>query len=181
MRVSQEILSVSVVAQSICSNISCWELPQCISQSTLGGRNGSNACRIIALVLARVFQNCDFPIPIVGNYLSQQWIKLICIAIEAGNMWYDDFRWSLQSRLLSVEEAAEILQGMYDIVVNEPIPVRLCDEHVPSTLPSQLQMSIQKEQNIALFIINDKTSLFIFDTSTLVYILTPTAMVKVVP
>lgn len=160
----------SVFSVSIDTNISCWRFPEGITQGNLNGRNGSNACSIIALMIAHIIQRSNFPIPIPGPALPITWIKLLCTAIEMGNRMYDNCRHSLPSRFLSVEEAVEILQSCYNVVVDEPLPVRLQDEHSLSTVHSQLAAGAASGAQLALFIINEKTSLFVISSTTVVYI-----------
>lgn len=61
-----------------------WEFPYSVSQSTYRGRNGSNACSIIALLTALEIhrKQCDLaPSP----FLPSDWMALLCRCIESGN------------------------------------------------------------------------------------------------
>ncbi|XP_067026653.1 uncharacterized protein [Acropora muricata] len=71
-----------------------WEFPYNISQSTFQGRNGSNACSIIALLIAQGIHKvkCElYPSPM----LPSVWVTLVCGCIKVGNALYDRSRGSL--------------------------------------------------------------------------------------
>ena len=59
-----------------------WFFPQSISQATLHGRNGSNACTFIALLNARLFHLNSNILDLRENLsLSQAWISLFLTTI----------------------------------------------------------------------------------------------------
>ncbi|XP_068685020.1 uncharacterized protein, partial [Montipora foliosa] len=63
-----------------------WFFPQSISQATLHGRNGSNACTFIALLNARLFHLNANILDLKENFsLSQAWISLFITTITNGN------------------------------------------------------------------------------------------------
>ena len=67
-----------------------WFFPQSISQATLHGRNGSNACTFIALLNARLFHlNANILVLRENVYLSQAWISLFLTTITNGNSLHD--------------------------------------------------------------------------------------------
>lgn len=164
-----QCLSNAVTTEATDTNV-CWKFPENVSQGTLNGRNGSNACSFIALIIANVIQGSDFPIPIPEPSLPITWIQLLCTGIEVGNSLYDKCRHSLPSRYLAIDEAAEVLQSWYEIAVEEPLPVRLQDEHAQSTVHNQLAAAARNGARLALFIINERTSLFVINSSTVIYI-----------
>ena len=43
------------VPSSTTQSVTFWELPAFLSQSTIGGRQGSNACTVISLLLAKTY------------------------------------------------------------------------------------------------------------------------------
>jgi len=138
-----------------------WDFPHIISQSTYLGRNGSNACSIIALLVAQgVHQvSCDLePSPT----LPVDWISLVCGCIKVGNDIYDRSRASLPQRYLSAAEAAMVAGNHLDVSIGHPLPVRVFDPHRPSTLKHHLlQLCHNQLNSYALFIVNEKTILFI--------------------
>lgn len=67
-----------------------WFFPQSISQATLHGRNGSNACTFIALLNARLFHLNSNLLDLRENMsLSQAWISLFLTTITHGNNMHD--------------------------------------------------------------------------------------------
>ena len=143
------------------SNLFLWKFPAEISQSTLDGRNGSSACSVdIALTFAQGawVQRLDLqPTPL----LSHLWVMLLCASIRVGNRLYDLYRHRLPQRFLSASEAATIAERCVKVSVNSPLPVRVLDEHAPTTLLFQLRLLCTGERgNAALLIANEKTVLF---------------------
>ena len=66
-----------------------WLFPRDISQSTLDGRNGSNACVFIALSFASLYR--DYTLPnIKDNYLNTEWQEALKEAIRMGNSIHDE-------------------------------------------------------------------------------------------
>lgn len=86
-----------------------WQFPLHISQSTIDGRNGSNACSVIALLIAQGIHQvrCDLK---PFQFLPKDWVSLICGCIKVGNALYDHSRASLPQRYLSAAEY------MYELV-----------------------------------------------------------------
>ena len=153
------------------SGVCIWDFPCELSQSTFQGRNGSNACNIIALLLAQGIHktNCDlFPSP----FLRSDWVALVCGCIKVGNAIYDRSRGSLPHRYLSAGEAAMIAGDVLDVSVGQPKPVRVNDPHVPSTLRFHLlELCNSSVTSYAVLIVNEKTVLFVsFPGETLVLI-----------
>ena len=140
-----------------------WEFPYSVSQSTYQDRNGSNACSIIALLVAQGIHqvNVDLdPCPA----LPADWVTLVCGYIREGNAVYDHSRTNMPQRYLSVAEAAMVAGDLLDVSVGQPLPVRVQDPHPPSTLQYHLiELCNNQTQHasFALFIVNDKTVLFI--------------------
>lgn len=138
-----------------------WEFPYNVSQSTYQGRNGSNACSIIALLVAQWIHkdNVDLnPCPV----LPADWVTLVCDCIRIGNAVYDRSRANLPQRYLSVAEAAMVLGDRLDVSVSPPLPVRVSDPHPPSTIRYQLvKLCNNHGVSLALFIVNEKTVLFV--------------------
>ena len=69
-----------------------WFLPSQMSQATLMGRNGSNACTFIALFMASAYirsTNKNMLELYVGSLLNSSWIALMLSSIVRGNNAYD--------------------------------------------------------------------------------------------
>ena len=77
---------------------------------------------------------------------------------------YDHSRANLPQRYLSVAEAAMVSGDLLDVSVGQPLPVRVRDPHPPSTLwyhLVQLCNNQNQRASFSLFIVNEKTVLFI--------------------
>ena len=61
--------------------------PASISQSTLGGRNGSNACTLIAIYVCNHFVKLGLP-TISSDILPTEWSSMLVNCISAGNSLY---------------------------------------------------------------------------------------------
>lgn len=152
------------ISEDICS----WYFPQEISQSTFNGRNGSNACSLISVLLACLFVRKNMQIPDEG-FLPNNVIQILCGCMELGNRMYDMCRDSLPNRYLSVEEAVSLL-SFTNISVEEPLPVRMEDEHELSTLCRQLGRLSENRNCFVNIIVNEKTSLFVVTPTNIMYI-----------
>lgn len=98
-------------------------------------------------------------------------VNALCGCIELGNRVYDLYRETLPSRYHSVEEAANMLDMWCNTAVENTLPVRLDDQHHPSTIIGQLQQAISTRHSyIAYLILNEKTSLFYATEGKLMYI-----------
>lgn len=140
-----------------------WEFPSNISQSTFQGRNGSNACSVIALVFAHSVTKLNMQLH-KSSSLCPQWMEVMCSSIVTGNNSYDCYRSSLPHRFLSAAEAAVVVDDVIDVSVAQPLPIRVCDPHEKSTLKfhlSALSADANKGACCALFIASGKTVLFV--------------------
>ena len=78
-----------VVGTDAGHRITEWLFPRDISQSTLDGRNGSNACVFRALNFASLYR--DYTLPnIKENYLNTEWQEALKEAIRMGNSIQDE-------------------------------------------------------------------------------------------
>ena len=152
---------IQVLGENISqTNLFVWKFPSEISQSTLNGRNGSSACSIIALIMAHGIWNQHLDLQ-ATPLLCPLWVMLLHAAIRVGNRLYDRCRHSLPQRYLSASEAASIAEQRIALSVDSPLPVRVCDEHAPTTLLYQLQELCKGDRgDAALLIANEKTVLF---------------------
>ena len=62
--------------------------PSSVSQSTIGGRNGSNACTIIAMFTGNLFLKSSLPF-VSSNRILPQWTATVVNCILDGNALYD--------------------------------------------------------------------------------------------
>ena len=70
------------------SGITEWFFPGNISQSTIDGRNGSNACTFIALNFGNIYQQSRLNTP--QQHLNQKWQAALKDAIRTGNDMHDE-------------------------------------------------------------------------------------------
>ena len=70
--------------------VTLWLFPRNVSQSTIDGRNGSNACTVIALSFGFIYHQSNLTAPAVARPLSRQWETVITEAIRTGNGMHDE-------------------------------------------------------------------------------------------
>ena len=66
-----------------------WYLPSHVSQSTIDGRNGSNACVFIALTFGMLHKFSKLPV-LSGQNLTAHWQMALVTAIRMGNDMHDE-------------------------------------------------------------------------------------------
>ena len=152
-----------------------WEFPD--SQSTLDGRNGSNACSVIVIIFAEGVHTVG-RLPSETSTVPLAWSTLLYRSIRVCNRLYDRCRDSLPQRYLSAAEAAIVVEPYVKVSLSPPHPVRLLDSHAPSTLQHHLSLMFETEQpNSSAFIANGKTVLFsVLDSTTIILVDTHTHM-----
>lgn len=161
----------SVFPEVLTPGVSCWKFPKEISQGLYKGRNGSNACSLISILLGYALSFQKVAPPECQSCITSAIVDVLCICIEIGNRVYDFFRESLPSRYLSIQEAASVLEMWCTMDVGDNLPVRLKDHHVMSTVSGQLKEAISSCNAFTAFLIlNNKTSLFYFTGSVVMYI-----------
>ena len=95
----------------------CWVFPANISQSTIDGRNGSNACTVITMILGSVILHLDLSFPRAGP-LSPLWCSLTEKSIRLGGKICVDT--NRGRRNLTPFEASFALRSIKKIHVDEP-------------------------------------------------------------
>ena len=83
-----------------------WSFPEDFSQSTIGGRNGSNACAFICLYFGQVASK-GLLVPKQGLTLSNVWREVFEWAITSGNELHDEL-FDHEGINVNVDEAVEI-------------------------------------------------------------------------
>ena len=98
---------------SICGHLSKfnkivteWSFPEDFSQSTIGGRNGSNACAFICLYFGQVASK-GLLVPKQGLTLSNVWREVFEWAITSGNELHDEL-FDHEGINVNVDEAVEV-------------------------------------------------------------------------
>lgn len=81
---------IQVKAIHISSNVTQFKFPWEISQSTLGRRQGSNVCTLIAVLFGAYCLKNNLDISLVWDELPQIWTECFTNAICDGNSLYDE-------------------------------------------------------------------------------------------
>lgn len=139
-----------------------WHFPRHVSQSYYGGRNGSNACTIIALIIGRLFSRSDIFMPPFG-YLPETWINLYITSIVEGNALYDKILKDFGVLDLSIEEAVENFGPKLNIkCIHSPLPVTFESEIETVRVSFQLRRfaNLCKKQ-VVVFIHRFRTGSFL--------------------
>ena len=161
----------SVLPQQLRPSVTCWQLPIDASQGRYLGRNGSNACSLISLLIGYTLHMKNISPPSCHLQLPSAVVDVLCGCIEIVNRIYDLSRGSLPSRYLSIQEAAAVLEMWFEVDVGANLPVRLDDQHIQSTIGGQLQGAVQSGANaFAYLILNEKTSLFHINSGFVLYV-----------
>ena len=80
------------VPSSTTQSVTFWELPAFLSQSTIGGCQGSNACTVISLLLAKTYLTNKSFLQLKNHQpLTPSWILAFMSCIMGGNQAYDSF------------------------------------------------------------------------------------------
>lgn len=151
--------------------ISFWLFPRNISQTYFNGRNGSNACTIISLIIGRFFSRSDIPYQNRG-YLEDTWMNLFYASIKEGNILYDSIVEELGVLDLSIEEVNERLGTKLNILTVMPsLAVSFESDVKTATILYQLrQLVFLKRKQVVLFIHKRRTSSFlIYDDGNVIY------------
>ena len=114
-----------------------WFLPSQMSQATLIGRNGSNACTFIALLMASTYirsTNKNILEFYVGSPLNRSWITLS--SIVRGNNAYDSVTLGIGSPFFSVADAkANLVSVLGNLTIEDIIDISITttDPQIPQS------------------------------------------------
>lgn len=138
-----------------------WCFPSTVSQSTLFGRNGSNACTFIALLLSKFyFVNYSALALSPQLSLSLAWMNLMINSIILGNSTYDSIL-TAPGQYFSVEDAAPFLTKIADnFDLEESLDLSIINENptVPqSSLAFYLARLTQESHLAGIVIMNGMT------------------------
>ena len=113
------------------NHFSSWHFPKNLSQSSIQGRSGSNACTLIALTIAKLFHT--FPLQSVDPTapLNSTLVYLIVSGMLIGNQNYDRVTKGVP-QYLSVREGVSNLSFLGSVTIGSELPVSIVDENVPS-------------------------------------------------
>jgi hypothetical protein len=155
--------------------VTSWELPVFLSQSTIGGHNGSNACTVISLLLAKTYLTNKLLLQINNSQpLSQNWIVAFISCMLGGNQAYDTFISSHNPIYLGVVEAIPLIRNsLGSLNYEEELTVCFIKEACAadeSALSYQLSRRLGNA-NAAFTIINGMTITFVADSNGSVLVL----------
>ena len=134
-------LNISIPV-TIHHHFSSWHFPRNLSQSTILGRSGSNACTLIALTIAKLFYT--FPLQSVDPTLplNSTLAYLTVSGMLIGNEQYDRVTQGVP-QYFSVREAVSTLSFLGPVTIGSELPVSITDERVPSaSLLHHLDLSL---------------------------------------
>ena len=148
------------------TSINFYHFPREICQSYYGGRNGSNACTVIAVLIAKTFC-CGDVNPQQNENLSDTWINLFSSCIAEGNRLYDTLINSKQQGAiyLSVEDVVEEFGNTLQVKnLGCSLPVSFVSETETATIGFQLERLQKLHERLAVIFIKDSRSgVFLFD------------------
>ena len=148
------------------TSINFYHFPREISQSYYGGRNGSNACTVIAVLIARTFC-CGSIKPQQTESLKDSWINFVSSCIAEGNRLYDMLINSKKQGAiyLSVEDVVEELGNTLQVKnLGCSLPVSFVSETETATIGFQLERLQKLHERLAVIFIKDSRSgVFLFD------------------
>ena len=84
------ITNMSVDSQKLSSSLCIFSFPGNIAQSTVGDRQGSNACTIIAVKFGNYCNQQKLDVSLLWNQLPNVWVDSFVNAICDGNSLYDE-------------------------------------------------------------------------------------------
>ena len=148
------------------TSVNFYHFPREICQSYYGGRNGSNACTLIAVLIARAFCYGDVELQ-QTTILTETWVNLFSSCIAEGNRLYDVLIKSKQrgALYLSVEDVAEEFGNALQIKnLGCSLPVSFVSETETATILFQLERLRRRNERLAVIFIKDSRSgVFLFD------------------
>ena len=153
------------------TGLSYWHFPKNISQTYFKGRNGSNACTIIAMIFGRYFARSEISFQETG-YLHDTLINLYYKSIEEGSQLYDSLVKDLGVLDLSIEEVTDRFGAKLNVRHILPsLAVSFQDDVESATVLHQLQRMIRyQRKQVVLFIHKFRTSAFlIYDNENILY------------
>ena len=138
-----------------------WHFPRPLSQSTIGGRNGSNGCTFIALSITKLFYTFTPNSINPMQPLNQTLVHHTVSGMLMGNNVYDRINSGIP-QMYGVREAISHLNYMGNASAGIELPVSISKEQVPSaSLPYHLELASQQPKTACFLILCDKTVVFI--------------------
>ena len=143
-----------------------WSFPSTISQSTILGRSGSNACTLIALLFSKLFFSSNVVYPAITSPLSQTWVyQIIVQGILIGNRIYDSIT-QHAPQTFGVSEALQVSTVLNNVIglttMSLELPASIVPEASPSaSLPYHWRQALMQGKTTSIFILQSNTVVFI--------------------
>jgi len=137
--------------------------PGNVSQSTIDGRNGSNACTFIALFFGHIYYHSSLPTPPVGQPLTQQWEGAVTEAIRTGNDIHDEL-FGGEGINVAVDDAIDAAGDHCHIcgILHE---YNVFGVNLLYQFYAGIDLILQQKQSCHLLTANEKTMMIIVDGS----------------
>ena len=163
---SAHVLTPITILPQHQGNITFWSFPHCISQSTILGRMGSNACTFIALLFSKLFFSPNMDVPAVSTPLSQTWVyQLIVQGILVGNNIYDSVSPNVAQTFgvsQAVQSSAALSNTIGQTTVGPELPASIIPEANPAaSLPFHFRNALRQGKTSSIFILGSNTVAFI--------------------
>lgn len=111
---SGSIVNLSVQCQKLSSSHCIFSFPASMSQSTVGDRQGSNACTIIAVKFGDYCHQQKLDISLLWNQLPNAWVDTFVNSICDGNAVYDEL-YSDTAVYLDVEDVVNAVGNDFHV------------------------------------------------------------------
>ena len=134
--------------------------PRNVSQSTIDGRNGSNACTFNALFFGYIYHQSSLPTPPVGQPLSQQWEATVTEAIRTGNDIHDEL-FGGEGINVTVDDAIDAA-GDHCPILHE---YNVFGVNPLDQFAAIIDLILQQKQSCHLLVANEKTMMIIVDSN----------------
>ena len=155
--------TIPITGTNVGCGISEWLFPRNVSQSTIDGRNGSNACTFVALFFGYIYCHCCLPTPPVGQPLTQQWEAAVVEAIRTGNDIHDEL-FGGEGINVAVDDAIDAA-GDHCHVCGILHEYNVFGANPQDQFAAVIDLILQQKQSCHLLTANDKTMLIIVDSS----------------
>ena len=153
---SPRVLTPIIIPPHHNVDVTYWSFPYSITQSTILGRVGSNACTFIALLFSKMFFSPNVDIPVTESQLSPTWVYQIVIqGILAGNTIYDSLTDIPQTfGVLEVLQSSTVLKNAIGhTTVGPELPVSIVPERTATaSLPFYWRQALAKGHNLNFYI-----------------------------
>ena len=159
---TKPVMTPSVTGTDVGCGITEWLFPSIVSQSTVDGRNGSNACSFIALCFGSIYRQSSLPMPAVGQPLNRQWESAVIEAIRTENDFHDELFGS-EGIDVAVEDAVSVtgdhchISGIVQEYVFGADPL--------NQFAAVINLILQQKQSFHVLVVNDKTMIIIVDSN----------------